>query len=241
MTYSPPGSASKGVNRGSGGADAADSVWTVGPWRVDAGTGELQRGTELERVEPKVAEVLVFLARRAGQVVSRDELLGAVWPGVVVGDDALTQAIIKLRKALGDDARRPAYIETLAKRGYRLIAPVAVVEEPGRGATGAAAGAASAAVGAEPAAGAVGAKATSDAGTAAASHTAAAPQAPETSSTPTAAAAPFPATFAPAAPTPLRAKPWRWAALAGGLAALAIAAGLGLGVHRHWPWPIGST
>lgn len=111
--------------------DSAAPAWTVGPWRVDAATGELRRGSELQRVEPKAAEVLVFMAQRAGQVVSRDELLTAVWPGVVVGDDALTQAVIKLRKALGDDAKRPAYIETLAKRGYRLIAPVGRVTEAG--------------------------------------------------------------------------------------------------------------
>ncbi len=134
MTYVPSANTPAGPD---GGPDAA-AAWTVGPWRVDAGTGELRRegqAPELQRVEPKVAEVLVHLARRAGQVVSRDELLNAVWPGVVVGDDALTQAVIKLRKALGDDARRPSYIETLAKRGYRLIAPVApclpgATEEP---------------------------------------------------------------------------------------------------------------
>jgi hypothetical protein len=51
-------------------------------------------------------------------------LLSAVWPGVVVGDEALSQAVTKLRKALGDDVRAPTYIETISKRGYRLIAPV---------------------------------------------------------------------------------------------------------------------
>ncbi len=104
-----------------------DSAWTVGAWHVDARTGELRQGSEIQRLEPKVLEVLIYLAGRAGQVVSRDELLAAVWPRVVVGDDALTQAIIKLRKALGDEPRRPTYIETLAKRGYRLIATVAPV------------------------------------------------------------------------------------------------------------------
>jgi TolB-like protein/DNA-binding winged helix-turn-helix (wHTH) protein/Tfp pilus assembly protein PilF len=131
MTYVKSDDRSSGSNGRPEGAVAAGAAWTVGPWRIDAGTGELRRGNESQRVEPKVAEVLVFLAQRPGQMVSRDELLTAVWPGVVVGDDALTQAVIKLRKALGDDARRPAYIETLAKRGYRLIAPVARVTEAG--------------------------------------------------------------------------------------------------------------
>jgi DNA-binding winged helix-turn-helix (wHTH) protein len=96
----------------------------VGGWRVDPTRNELSRGSESVRLEPKAIEVLMHLARRAGEVVSREELLSAVWPGVVVGDDALTQAIIKLRKAFGDDAHRPRYIETISKRGYRLVAPV---------------------------------------------------------------------------------------------------------------------
>ncbi len=69
-------------------------------------------------------DVLLLLARRAGEVISREELLATVWSGSVVGDDTLTQAVIKLRKALGDDTRAPRYIETIAKRGYRLIATV---------------------------------------------------------------------------------------------------------------------
>jgi len=114
---------------GPNGADKTGAVWTVGDWQLHADTGEFRRGSETLRVEPKVAETMLYLAGRAGEVVSRDDLLNAVWPGVVVGDDALTQAIIKLRKALGDDARRPTYIETLSKRGYRLVAPVARIPE----------------------------------------------------------------------------------------------------------------
>jgi adenylate cyclase len=96
----------------------------IGDWKVDPSRNELARGTESVRLEPKAVEVLVHLAGRAGEVVGREELLSAVWPGVVVGDDALTQAIIKLRKALGDDAQQPRYIETIPKRGYRLVAAV---------------------------------------------------------------------------------------------------------------------
>jgi len=64
------------------------------------------------------------LADRPGQVVGREALLAQVWPGVVVGDDSLTQVVIKLRKALGDDPDRPTYIQTVTKKGYRLVAPV---------------------------------------------------------------------------------------------------------------------
>jgi TolB-like protein/DNA-binding winged helix-turn-helix (wHTH) protein len=93
---------------------------------VEPSLNRLVRGAEVVHLEPKAIEVLVFLARRPGEVVSREALLEAVWPGVVVGDSALTQPIVKLRKALGEDPKSPAYIETIAKRGYRLIAPVAM-------------------------------------------------------------------------------------------------------------------
>ena len=97
----------------------------IGEWRIDSATNALDRAGRTVRIEPKAMEVLVALADRAGEVVSREDLLAAVWSGVVVGDDVLTQSINKLRKALGDKPRSPAYIETISKRGYRLIAPVA--------------------------------------------------------------------------------------------------------------------
>ena len=112
----------------------------VGVWSVDPTTNQLDHAGTTVRMEPKVMELLVALARRPGQVVSREDLLASVWPGVVVGDDALTQSVIKLRKALGDKSRSPAYIETISKRGYRLIAAVVEhdrAEEPFTGAASA--------------------------------------------------------------------------------------------------------
>ena len=97
----------------------------IGDWLADREANELRRGAETVRIEPKAMELLAALAARAGEVVSRETLLAEVWPGVVVGDEALTQAIIKLRRALGDDPKKPVYIETISKRGYRLIAPPA--------------------------------------------------------------------------------------------------------------------
>src|SRR5687767_7700598 len=102
--------------------------WQIGEWRVEPSVNEIGRDGEAVRIEPKVMEVLAFLADRAGQVVSREELLSAVWPGAVVGDDTLSQAVIKLRKALRDPAKSPQYIETIPKRGYRLVAPAARIE-----------------------------------------------------------------------------------------------------------------
>lgn len=108
-------------------------VLRVGGWWVDPATNEIGRGNDRLHLEPKVMEVLVTLSDQPGAVVSREELLAAVWPGVVVGDEALTQSIIKLRKAFGDNSRSPAFIETIPKRGYRLIAAVGNIDaDPGR-------------------------------------------------------------------------------------------------------------
>jgi DNA-binding winged helix-turn-helix (wHTH) protein/TolB-like protein/Tfp pilus assembly protein PilF len=96
----------------------------VGDWRIDPAANELVRNGTTVRVEPKAMAVLIALADADGRVVSREELLAAVWAGVVVGDEVLTQTIIKLRRALGDNPRAPSFIETISKRGYRLIAPL---------------------------------------------------------------------------------------------------------------------
>ncbi len=99
-------------------------VMRIGDWEADFALNVLRRGQQSIHLEPKAMEVLFFLARHPGEVVSRDDLLAALWDGVVVGDDALTQAVIKLRKAFGDNPREPSYIQTVPKRGYRLIAQV---------------------------------------------------------------------------------------------------------------------
>jgi DNA-binding winged helix-turn-helix (wHTH) protein/TolB-like protein len=108
-----------GVTRGRSG------VVRVGRWRFDRSLNTLACGDELVRVEPKVADLLSAFVQRPGDLLSRSELLDAVWPGVVVGDEALSQSINKLRRALGDSTRAAAYLQTVPKRGYRLIAEVA--------------------------------------------------------------------------------------------------------------------
>jgi DNA-binding winged helix-turn-helix (wHTH) protein/TolB-like protein len=100
------------------------SLLLVGDWQVDARANELRRPGRTLRLEPKAMQVLLRLAAAAGTVVTRSELLDDVWPDAVVGDEALTQAVIKLRRAFGDNPREPTCIETISKRGYRLIAPV---------------------------------------------------------------------------------------------------------------------
>lgn len=100
----------------------------IGEWVADPATNQLRRGDEVVKVEPRSMDLLMLLARRAGEVVGREELLSTVWPGVVVGDEALTQGITKLRRALGDDPRVPTYIETISKRGYRMLAAVSPMQ-----------------------------------------------------------------------------------------------------------------
>ncbi len=96
----------------------------VAGWSVDPSALRISNGTDTVKLEPKAMAVLEYLAARPGQVVSRQELEEAVWTGTVVGYDAISNAIIKLRKAFGDDAQHPRIIETIPKAGYRLIAPV---------------------------------------------------------------------------------------------------------------------
>lgn len=102
----------------------SSTSYQVGDWLVDPSAGEITRGEQAIKLEPKVMEVLSYLARRPGELVTREDLERDVWKGAIVGYDSITAAVIKLRKALSDDARRPRYITTIPKRGYRLIAAV---------------------------------------------------------------------------------------------------------------------
>ena len=97
----------------------------VGEWLVERQLNSLSAGEGTIQVEPKVMEVLVYLADNAARVLSRQEIMSAVWPDTHVTPDVLTYSISELRKALGDDARQPRFIQTVPRRGYRLIAPVA--------------------------------------------------------------------------------------------------------------------
>ncbi len=101
----------------------------VGGWRVTPDEDTVRRDGRSERLEPLAMQALVYLASRAGQVVSRSDLEEAVWKGGMVSYDSVTSTVIKLRKALGDDARNPSYIATIPKRGYQLIAPVSPVAD----------------------------------------------------------------------------------------------------------------
>jgi DNA-binding winged helix-turn-helix (wHTH) protein len=84
----------------------------------------IARGGISVHVEPKVMAVLLELAKRPGEVVSKAQLIHSVWGGVFVCEDVVTNALCLLRRALADDAKRPSLIQTIPKRGYRLLSPV---------------------------------------------------------------------------------------------------------------------
>ncbi len=96
----------------------------IAHWHIQPSLHRLSKDGEVVQIEPKIMSVLVYLAHQAGNVVSRPELLQAVWPDVVVGDEVVSRSISELRKVFGDNPRAAAFIETIPKAGYRLIAPV---------------------------------------------------------------------------------------------------------------------
>jgi DNA-binding winged helix-turn-helix (wHTH) protein len=100
----------------------------LGHWLVCPKLNTVQADGRAIRLEPKFMQVLVCLADRSGEVVSKEELMRAVWMDTFVTDDVLTRAISELRRALGDDAKQPHLIETVARSGYRIIAQVQRIE-----------------------------------------------------------------------------------------------------------------
>ena len=94
-------------------------------FRLDPASGRLLRDGRPVPLAPKAFAVLRYLASRPGQLVGKQELLTALWPGVFVGDAVLKVTIRDIRKALGDDSHAPRFIETAHRRGYRFIAEVA--------------------------------------------------------------------------------------------------------------------
>jgi Tol biopolymer transport system component/DNA-binding winged helix-turn-helix (wHTH) protein len=99
-------------------------MFKIGDRLVDPSLNRVTHGDRTIQVEPKIMHVLVMLAERPGEVVTRDELMTRVWNGVFVTDDVLHRAVRELRRLFDDDSDQPRVIETIRKRGYRLIAKV---------------------------------------------------------------------------------------------------------------------
>jgi Tol biopolymer transport system component/DNA-binding winged helix-turn-helix (wHTH) protein len=106
----------------------------LGPWLVQPSLCRVSLDGRTVQVRPKVMDLLVYLAGSPGTVISKETLLNDVWGTEAISESALTRTITELRSAVGDDADQPRFLETIPKRGYRLIAsvrPVASPERPG--------------------------------------------------------------------------------------------------------------
>jgi len=114
---------------GGGGDPASDFL--LGDWLVQPGLCRLSHEGQTVHLRPKVMEVLACLAGSPGKLVSRQALIDAVWARRFISDSALARAVFELRRALGDGGAPPRFVETIAKRGYRLLAPVTPCGDPG--------------------------------------------------------------------------------------------------------------
>jgi DNA-binding winged helix-turn-helix (wHTH) protein len=106
-------------------------------WLVQPSLNRVCSGDARRQIEPKLMDVLVFLAKHPGSVRSKDEIIEAVWARKFISETTLTRAVAELRRVLGDDAQDPRFIETIPKRGYRLVAPAEWLDDtaartPGR-------------------------------------------------------------------------------------------------------------
>jgi DNA-binding winged helix-turn-helix (wHTH) protein len=96
----------------------------ISPWCVDLNSECLRRGEQTIKLTPKAFAVLRYLVEHTGRLVTKEELFDAVWPRTYVSDGVLKNCVMELRQALGDEAKTPQFIETVYRRGYRLIAPL---------------------------------------------------------------------------------------------------------------------
>ncbi len=96
----------------------------IGAWRVEPDRARICRGATERSLQPLSMDILLYLSSRPGELVLTDELIERFWPGRCTGSDAVHRRIADLRRQLEDQARDPEYIETIPKRGYRLIAAV---------------------------------------------------------------------------------------------------------------------
>lgn len=105
----------------------ASALYAFGPYQLDPSARRLLRGDETVAIPSRQLDILVLLVTRAGQLLSKDALIEAAWPGIAVTDNSLEQAMSGLRRTLGG-ATGAEYIETAARRGYRFAMPVTRVD-----------------------------------------------------------------------------------------------------------------
>jgi DNA-binding winged helix-turn-helix (wHTH) protein len=101
--------------------------FSLGRWQVDPDTRQIQSGKDTERLEPKVMELLLLLVSKPHTVFSKADIMTSLWPNVVVNEHTLARTISRLRRALQDPPAESRYIETIPKKGYRIIADYAEI------------------------------------------------------------------------------------------------------------------
>src|SRR5947209_5141672 len=99
-------------------------AYQFGPFQIDVNERTCRRGDEFIPLTGKAFDLLLLLLRDPGRVLTKAELMDALWPDTAVEEKNLTQTIFLLRKALRDDPERPTYIQTSARLGYKFVAPV---------------------------------------------------------------------------------------------------------------------
>ncbi len=122
------------ADAGPAGADRLTAPWPptfrFGPFCLDRGAYRLLKGDAPIALPPKVLDLLFLLVSRPSALVTKDDILQALWPDVAVTDNAITQVVSDLRQALGDSSSEPQYVQTVPRRGYRFVAQVEGAEAP---------------------------------------------------------------------------------------------------------------
>ena len=120
--------------KGSVNLHALPQAFRLGDFLVEPGLNRICRGDTNTQIRPKAMELLLYLSARQGELVSRDQLIEAIWEdNEFVGNRAVTDTISYLRKVFGDGASQPIYFQTIPKKGYRLLQPAVPVSEAARG------------------------------------------------------------------------------------------------------------
>src|SRR6266511_6246962 len=107
--------------------------YAFGPFRLDLSSGELRKEADEISLEPRVFALLTYLVENHGRLITREELLEKIWPDAHVSDASLSQAVASLRDALDDDPRKPRYVATVPRRGYKFVGEVSETARNPRG------------------------------------------------------------------------------------------------------------
>jgi adenylate cyclase len=126
-----------GVNETESQVQPSTDILSIAGWEIHSSRNLIEKGEQSVRLQPRTMAVLTCLVESPGEVITRQQLEDSVWPNMVVGYDALSHTITKLRKAFDDDPKNPGFIETIPKVGYRLIADVSHVSLDGESPAGA--------------------------------------------------------------------------------------------------------